>query len=57
MKPKYKKLADGRWTRPIAPQADGTYVHRIKCCDCGLVHVVQEKVTRRGLSFRAWRGD
>lgn len=54
-KPGYKKLRDGQWSAVIRSQAGGTYVHRVKCCDCGLEHVVEEKVTPKGLRFRAWR--
>ena len=55
--PQYRKrkLADGEWahTRRLR---NGTYVHRIKCCDCGLIHLMQYELTKRNsLRFRAWR--
>jgi hypothetical protein len=53
---RYLKLRDGQWSAPIRG-GGGTYKHRVKCCDCGLVHVVEERVTPKGLQFRAWRED
>lgn len=53
---RYRKLADGEWSTPSRRRADGTFLHRIKCCDCGLKHLVQYKAGRATLRFRAWRG-
>lgn len=53
---RYRKLTDGQWSRASRVREDGTHVHSIKCCDCGLVHTVQYEITARGgLRFRAWR--
>ena len=50
-----RKLADGELSRPSKRRKNGTYVHLIKCCDCGLKHLMQYVITKRGLRFRAWR--
>lgn len=56
MKRKFKKLIDGEWSNPSRLRKTGFYLHRIKCCDCGLVHLMQYKITTAGkLRFRAWR--
>lgn len=53
---RFKKLRDGQWSNTIrVTKKTGTYKHRLKCCDCGLVHVIEEKLTDKGLRFRAWR--
>lgn len=56
MNPKFKKLEDGELSAASRRRKDGTYLHKIKCCDCGLVHLVQYELTKAGsLRFRAWR--
>lgn len=55
MKICHQKLADGELAAPSPRLKDGTYAHLIKCCDCGLRHLMQYTVTKRGLRFRAWR--
>lgn len=31
--------------------------HVIRCCDCGLVHILRFYIRGGGLSFRAWRDE
>ncbi len=51
---RYRKLADGE-VREI-PGTRGRFVQRIKCCDCGLVHVTLTEVTSPSRArFAAWR--
>lgn len=52
----YRHLSDGEWSTKTKPEPNGTYLHRIKCCDCALEHNIQFKITKDGsLRFRAWR--
>lgn len=39
MKPRYETVHDGQWFEP-KPQRG----HRMRCCDCGLVHVFNFRV-------------
>lgn len=55
MKRGFRKLEDGEWSTRSRRRKDGTFLHAIKCCDCGLVHLVQYAVTDSSLRFRAWR--
>lgn len=52
---RYKPVADGEWVRPVMRG------YRMKCCDCGLVHVLDFKVIKwaRGhkVLFRAFRKE
>lgn len=51
----YRTLGDGEWSSKSKPQKDGMWVHGIKCCDCGLEHIIQYQITNGRLRFRAWR--
>lgn len=55
MKAKYKKLKDGQWSSLIKNRPGYGFVHRLRCCDCGLKHLVQVQVSKKGMIFRAWR--
>ena len=55
MKIRIRKLSDGELSNVSRLRKDGAYWHMIKCCDCGLKHLVCYVVTKRGLRFRAWR--
>lgn len=56
MRKVYRKLADGELSNASRRRKDGTYVHAIKCCDCGLEHILQYELTKAAsLRFRAWR--
>ena len=46
---RYRSRVDGEWIEPA-----GAF-HKIACCDCGLVHLVEFRRQRRGVKFRAWR--
>ena len=51
MSQRYKQLADGQL-------ADFGHrrTQRIRCCDCGLVHIFRFQVSKAGrIQFRAWR--
>jgi hypothetical protein len=52
---RFRKLADGEWSAKSRKRKNGFFVQKIKCCDCGLVHLMQYEITARGLRFRAWR--
>jgi len=52
---RFRKLADGELSSPACRRKNNTYVAKLKCCDCGLVHLMQYTITKRGLRFRAWR--
>ena len=52
---RYRVLADGEPSAVSRLRKDGTCLHKIKCCDCGLEHVVRYELTKTGLRFRAWR--
>jgi len=51
---KYRQLQDGELERPVMRG------YRMRCCDCGLVHVVDFFVVHEGkrhhVEFRASRG-
>ena len=51
---KYRQLQDGELERPVMRG------YRIRCCECGLVHVVDFFVVHEGkrhhIEFRASRG-
>ena len=55
MKRRFRKLKDGQWSTRSKPHKGYGYVQKLKCCDCGLVHLMQYEVTEKGLRFRAWR--
>lgn len=55
MKRRFQKLKDGQWSVRMRVRKHCGYVHKLKCCDCGLVHIMQYEVTGKGLRFRAWR--
>lgn len=45
----YKSLSDGEWT-----ELDNED-HKIACCDCGLIHKLEGKVTDNKVSIRFFR--
>lgn len=47
---KYRTLNDGEWS------AESRF-HKISCCDCCLVHVVEIAKGRNGFKIRAWRDN
>lgn len=47
---KFKRIKDGEWVKPNMNK------YLMGCCDCGLVHRLEFKVTRFGnVKFRAFR--
>ena len=49
MKTTYRRIADGEWVTPRRRN------HRLRCCDCGLVHRVDFRVRDSRIQFRAFR--
>lgn len=45
---RYHKQRDGEWVEPKPG-------YKMGCCDCGLVHVVEFRVAKGHVQFRAWR--
>ena len=43
------------WTDWIIPKVKN--MHKICCCDCGLVHKIEFKNTKEGIIFRASRDN
>ncbi len=53
---KYPKVQAGEW---VQPRRKG---YKMKCCDCGLVHVMEFQLlpfgnNRKKIQFRAWREE
>ena len=44
-----KQLKDGEWVQPRRKH------FRMGCCDCGLVHLVDFRIQRGHIQFRAFR--
>lgn len=47
---KYTQIYDGEWVEP-KPQK----VHKMVCCDCGLVHTINFRVVKGKVQFQAIR--
>lgn len=47
---KYEQVTDGDWVEPT-PQRG----HKMKCCDCGLIHVMDFRVRKGRVQFRPRR--
>jgi len=53
---KYVKIEDGQ--RRLLDGARRKFVHKVMCCDCGLVHVVRYRVRSANLmEITAWRDN
>ncbi len=50
---KEKELADG-WSRWVQPIRKG---YKMSCCDCGLVHAMDFRISRGRVQFRAKRNN
>lgn len=48
---KFKVQEDGEWVRP---KMRG---YKIACCDCGLVHKVNFKITKIGIMLQVFRDN
>lgn len=49
---KYVQVFDGDWIRPLTRRN-----HRMKCCDCGLVHVINFRLRKGKIEFQAFRDE
>jgi len=47
---RYYKQRNGEWVRPIKD-------YRFTCCDCGLVHRAEFRVTNGHIEWRCWRDN
>lgn len=48
---KYPQVYEGEWVRPIKKG------YKMQCCDCGLVHKVDFKISGRHVLLRAFRDE
>lgn len=48
---KYTTPADGEWVQPVRKG------YRMRCCDCGLVHTLDFRITNGRVQFRAERNN
>jgi hypothetical protein len=49
---KYTQVHDGDWIRPNSMRG-----HKLKCCDCGLVHRINFRVVGGVVEFQAFRDN
>lgn len=49
---KYEEVLDGEWIEP-KPQKG----HKMACCDCGLVHIINFRVRKGKVQFQPFRDD
>lgn len=47
---KGSEVEEGEWYQP-------TSKHRERCCDCGLIHIVEYKVEDGKIWMRVWRDN
>lgn len=45
------QMRNGEWVQPIRKG------YRLVCCDCGLAHLVDFRIHKRHIQFRAFRED
>ncbi len=48
---RYPQVHAGEWVQPVRKG------YKMSCCDCGLVHVMEFRVVRGRIQFRAWRDN
>ena len=48
---KYETVKDGEWVQPV-PRG-----HKLRCCDCGLVHRINFRIRRGRIQFQAFRDN
>lgn len=46
---RYEQVIDGEWIRPVRKG------YKMRCCDCGLVHLVDFRVVNGRIELRASR--
>jgi hypothetical protein len=49
---KYEQVYDGEWIRPTDDKN-----HKMRCCDCGLVHVFEFRFRKGRVEFKAFRDN
>lgn len=47
----FKKVSDGEWVQPIRKG------YKLACCDCGLVHNINFRISRGRVQFQAFRNE
>lgn len=47
----YRPAADGEWIQPVKRG------YKMRCCDCGLVHVLNFRLVGWRIQFQAFRDD
>lgn len=50
-KVKYVQQLDGEWFKLTRP------IHKLRCCDCGLVHIVSFRIKKLTIHMRAIRDN
>ena len=48
---KYDNKKDGEWSKVIGRN------HKIMCCDCGLVHLLDFRIKKGKIEFRGFRDN
>lgn len=48
---RYDQPEAGEWVQPVAKG------YKLACCDCGLVHKLDFRVSKRRVQFRAYRDN
>lgn len=49
---KYDDIKEGQWVEPVSRRG-----YKLCCCDCGLVHRFNFRVTKGRLQFQAFRDN
>lgn len=47
----YYLQQDGEWIKPQMKE------YRLRCCDCGLVHILNFRITGNAIEFQAYRDN
>jgi hypothetical protein len=50
--PKYPQGFDGQWYEIVRRRG-----FRLRCCDCGLVHIFNFRIRKKKIQFQAWRDN
>lgn len=48
---RYDDVKAGQWVQPVRKD------YKMACCDCGLVHVLDFRICRGKIQFRAFRNN
>jgi hypothetical protein len=49
--PRYAQVTDGEWVQPVRRG------YKMICCDCGLVHTLNFRITRGRVQLQAFRNE